>query len=117
MIRNFIINTLAVGIVFYILPSVNIMGNTPVEKIINIFVISIILGALNLVVRPILGIISLPINILTLGLFGLILNALMIKIADIISNSFEIIGFVNYFIFALLLSIVNIIFGIFKSND
>jgi putative membrane protein len=116
MIRNFLIHTVAIAIVFYILP-ISVTGNTYLEKGVNVFVISVILGALNLIIRPILGVIASPITILTLGLFSIVLNAAMIKIADILLNTFYITGFWNYIIFAALLSLVSIGLGIFKDND
>lgn len=116
MIRNFLINTLAIGIVFYILPA-NIVGFTYVEKGINLFVISLIIAALNMLVKPIIKIISLPINILTLGLFSLVINAFIIKLADVLSPSFSLLGFSSYIIFAALLALVNVGLSIFKSRD
>ncbi len=116
MIKNFLINALAVGIVFYILPSIDVVGNTYLDKGINILVISIIIGALNLVVKPIIKIVTLPINIVTLGLFSLVINAFIIWIADKILDSFSITGFFNYVIFAVLLSLVNIGLGFFKGD-
>ena len=116
MIRNFLIHTVAIAIVFYILP-VSVIGNTYVEKGINVLVISVILGALNLIIRPILGIIASPITLLTLGLFSIVLNAAMIKLADVILGTFSITGFWNYIIFAVLLSFVNIGLGVFKDNE
>ena len=58
MIKNFLINTLAVAIVFYILPT-NVVGSTYLEKGISILVISLIIAALNMTVKPIIKIISL----------------------------------------------------------
>jgi putative membrane protein len=122
MIRNFLISIVAVGIVFYILPSTSIMstsitGIPLLDKSISLLIVSIILAALNMTVKPIIKIISLPINIVTLGLFSIIINAVIILIADKISNAFEITGFVNYIIFGVLLSLVNIGLSVFKDND
>jgi putative membrane protein len=122
MIRNFLISIVAVGIVFYILPSTSIMstsitGIPLLDKSISLLIVSIILAALNMTVKPIIKIISLPINIVTLGLFSIIINAVIILIADKISNAFEITGFVNYIIFGILLSLVNIGLSVFKDND
>jgi uncharacterized membrane protein YvlD (DUF360 family) len=76
MIRNFVLNTLAVAIVFYILPT-SVVGSSMVEKGINVIIISLLLSAVNLIIKPILKIITLPINIITFGLFSILINALM----------------------------------------
>jgi putative membrane protein len=94
-----------------------VVGSTYAEKGINVLIISVILGAINLIIRPVLGLIASPITLLTLGLFSIVLNAAMIKIADMILSSFSITGFWNYIIFAVLLSLVNIGLGVFKSEE
>ena len=116
MIKNFLVNTLAVAIVFYILPT-NVVGSTYLEKSVSILVISLIIAALNLTLKPILKIISFPINVVTLGLFSIVINAAIIKIADILSPAFAISGFLNYIIFGLVLSIVQMILSIFEDKD
>jgi putative membrane protein len=122
MIRNFLINTLGLAIVFYILPNTNILTTniTNIKLVdlgISLFIISIILTALSLTIKPILKIISFPINVITLGLFSVIINTVVIMILDKISNSFSIVGFVNYLIFSILLSVISVGLSIFKSND
>ncbi len=122
MIRNFLINTLGLAIVFYILPNTNILATniTNIRLVdigISLFIISVILTALSLTVKPILKIISFPINVVTLGLFSIIINTVVIIILDKISNSFEITGFVNYLIFSVLLSVISVGLSIFKDSD
>lgn len=116
MIKNFLINTLAVAIVFYILPT-NVVGSTYLEKGISILVISLIIAALNMTVKPIIKIISLPVNIVTLGLFSIIINAIIIKIADVLSPSFAMSGFVSYIIFGLLLSVIQMLLSVFRDGE
>lgn len=122
MIRNFLINTLAIGIVFYILPDTNItpLNITNINILdtgISLFIVSLVLTALSLTVKPVLKIISFPINLVTLGLFSFVINTVIIIILDKISSSFEITGFINYLIFAILLSLVGMGLSIFKDND
>jgi putative membrane protein len=66
-----------------------------------------VLGVLNVVLRPVLFILTLPITILTLGLFTFILNALMLKIASGLIPGFSVIGFWSAVFGALIISIVN----------
>lgn len=116
MIKNFLLSTFAIAIVFYILPT-HIVGATYTEKGINLLVISVIIAALNILIKPILKIIAFPVNVVTLGLFSLVINAAIIKLADILSPSFEINGFLNYLIFGALLSVVHIVLSIFEDKD
>lgn len=122
MIRNFLISTVGIAIVFYILPNVNLIapsvtGVLLLDKTISIVVIAVILAALNMTVKPLMKIIAFPINVVTLGLFSIIINTVVIIILDKLSSSFEITGFVNYLIFSILLSIVNIGLSVFKDNE
>lgn len=116
MIRNFLINTLAIGITCYIL-AVEVAGNTLTEKIISLLVISLVIAGLNLLVRPILSFISLPITILTLGLFSIVINAVIIKLADMISDGFSMSGWLSYIIFAAVLAIINVALSMFRTDN
>ena len=68
---------------------------------------ALVLGILNVFVRPVLIFLTLPINILTLGLFTLIINALILYAASGIVPGFEITGFWKAFWAALLISLVS----------
>jgi putative membrane protein len=75
------------------------------------FIAAVVLGILNISIRPILLILTLPISIVTLGLFSLVINALMILLASAIVPGFAIPGFVPAFLFAIVLSLVNWFFA------
>ncbi|KRM43880.1 phage holin family protein [Lentilactobacillus parafarraginis] len=73
-------------------------------------VAALVLGVLNWLVRPILIILSLPINFLTLGLFGIVINGLMLELTSvIIGNSFEFSSFWMAMGVAILMSLVSTI--------
>ena len=76
---------------------------------------SLIIGFLNAIIKPILFILTLPINILTLGLFTFVLNAIILRIAAVILPSFKIDGWITAVIAAIILMIVqlliNLVFG------
>lgn len=65
------------------------------------------LGILNTLVRPVLIILTLPINILTLGLFTFIINALLLKITAAFIPGFDLQGFLPAVLGALVISVVN----------
>lgn len=104
---QWLISTLAIWIAAYLVPDVMV---TPVGAL----VAAVVLGALNLFVRPILVILTLPINILTLGLFSLVINALLVMLASAVVPGFLVFGFWPAFFFALALSIINWVFHLWS---
>jgi putative membrane protein len=70
-------------------------------------VLVLVLAGLNAVVRPILGLLALPITILTLGLFALVLNGAMVLLADHFLAGFAVNGWLNAIIFSVVLSVLH----------
>lgn len=71
---------------------------------------SVVLSVLNILVRPILIILTLPITFITLGLFLFVINAVTLLITDgIMGSSFELAGFGTAFIVSIIMSIANIV--------
>ncbi len=101
MILNWLISTVTVLIAAYILPGVT-------TTIVAAIVFALILGILNLTVKPVLHLLALPITILTLGLFSLVINTLVVLLAAAIVPNFTIDSFWWGFLFAILLSLINI---------
>ncbi|MBX0332024.1 phage holin family protein [Pontibacter sp. HSC-14F20] len=87
----------------YLLPGVHIDG------FITALILAAVLALLNAVVRPILVILTIPVTILTLGLFLLVINALIILLADYLIGGFDVDGFLWALIFSLLLSLITAI--------
>jgi putative membrane protein len=69
-------------------------------------ILVIVLGLLNATVKPILKLIGFPITVLTLGLFLLVINVIIVKLADYLMSSFSVTGFLSALIFSLALSLV-----------
>ena len=100
-IINLLIGSMAVLIAAYIVPGI---------KVANFFtalVVVVVLGLLNMFVKPLLLILTLPINIFTLGLFTLMINTLIIILASKIVPGFLVGSFWSAFIFSLILALVN----------
>lgn len=66
-----------------------------------------VLGIANAIIRPILLLLTIPLNIATLGLFTLVINALMLWGVSTVVNGFHVSGFIGAFIGSLLLTIVS----------
>ena len=73
-------------------------------------IVALVLGILNAIVRPILIILTLPVTVITLGLFLLVINVIIVYMADRLIGGFSVDGFWWALIFSLLLSIFNSIF-------
>jgi len=71
------------------------------------FIFVIVLALLNAIVKPILIILTIPITILTLGIFLIFINAIIILLADYLMEGFTVDGFIWAFIFSLILSVAN----------
>jgi putative membrane protein len=68
---------------------------------------ALVLGIINLVIRPIIMILTLPINILTLGLFSLVINAILFWMTGAIVKGFDVNGFVPAFFGALIVAVAS----------
>jgi len=69
-------------------------------------ILAIVLALLNAFVKPLLVLLTFPITILTFGLFLLVINALIILLADKLLDGFSVDGFWNALLFSLLLSVL-----------
>jgi len=98
---NLLINGLAVYITAYVLPGVS------VDNFVTAIIVSVVLGLVNTFIKPILFVLTLPITILTLGLFTLVINALMIFVVATFVPSFHVNSFWSAVFFSLVLSLVS----------
>ena len=93
LLVRLIIATLAVLITDLLLPGVSLgdMGTT--NGLITALLVAAVLGLLNSIVRPILIFLTLPVTLVTLGLFILVINAAMVLLADRLIDGFTVNGF------------------------
>lgn len=103
-IIRFLLNGLAVVLTAYILPGVS------VEDYGTALIVSLILSIANVIVKPILVLLTIPITIVTLGLFLLVINAAIILLVDSLVDDFGVDGFWWALLFSLILSVFNSIF-------
>lgn len=96
-----LITAVAAYVAAYVLPGVVI------KDIPTTVIVALVLACLNAIVKPILVILTLPITVLTLGLFLLIINALMVKWASALVDGFTVDGWLSALLFSLLVSFVS----------
>ena len=106
---DWVILTFSIAVASYFLPFIHLTGNTTWDRLKIAFLAGLLLGLFNLLVKPIVKILSLPINILTLGLFNIIINAGMLWIVDLIIKELEIKGFWGYVWSSLVISVISIV--------
>ena len=118
------ISTFAVLITAFFLDGVTISQNqflsfdsAEINKFLTAFLVAVVLAFLNTIVKPILTILSLPITFFTLGLFLLIINAVIILFTDKLVDGFKVDGFWTALWFSLVLSIVSSILEAFSGNN
>ncbi len=101
LLVRWLVLTAAIVIASYLISGIEVSG------FFSAFLAAAILGILNIFFRPILFILTLPINLLTFGLFTFVINALLLKMASGVISGFQVHGFWSALFGALVISVVN----------
>ena len=99
-----LVSTLAVLLGAYLLPGVEVLSFG------SALLVAVVLAILNTLVKPFLIILTIPVTILTLGLFLLVINALIILFAEALVGGFVVDGFWWALLFSIILSFLSWIF-------
>jgi len=111
LILRTLLSALAVIVLAHFLP------NVQVDNYSTAIIVAVVLSLLNFMVKPILVIFTLPVTILTLGLFLLVINAVIIFLADSLIDGFHVTSFWTAILFSLLLSFLqSILFSLLKES-
>jgi len=108
LLINWVIDAGLIFAMAYIIPGVG------VDTFWVALFVAVVIGLLNALLKPFLILLTLPINLLTLGLFTLVINAAIVMLADYIILGFSIASFWWAILFALVLSIANGLVGQYK---
>lgn len=103
ILANWLISALSIFLVANYLPGFSVNSFT------TALVVALVLGIINAIIKPILVILTLPINILTLGLFTFVINAALIMLAASLVPGFKVTGFGPALVAALILWGISII--------
>lgn len=101
-IIKILVTALAVWVAAYVLPGVHLQNDAK-----TIIIVALVLALLNAIVKPILIILTIPVTIITLGLFLLVINALMVVWTSNLVDGFKIDGWLTAFLFSLIVSVVS----------
>lgn len=74
-------------------------------------IVALVLGLINITLKPVLQLLSLPLSIATLGFFALIVNGLLFALAAYLVPGFEVVGFGAAFLGSIVVSVVNLLVG------
>ena len=118
LIIRWLIVSLSLFVANWVLPGIHVEDKAWIAYAI----MAIVLGIVNAVIRPILKFLSCPLIMLTLGLFTLVINGIMLWLASYIAVEwldvgFHVDGFVTAFWGALIVSIVSVILSIFIKKE
>lgn len=113
--KNFVVKTIAnagaLAVAVWLLDKITLTGDSTGKKVGTLILVALIFGVVNFLVKPVVKLFSLPLLILTLGLFTLVVNALMLLLtswlADTVDLSFHVEGFWTAVVGGLIISIVS----------
>jgi putative membrane protein len=111
LLLRWIVNALGLWMTSAIVSGIHVSGPLP------LFFAALVLGILNAVLRPTLLILTLPINLLTLGLFTLLINGLMLRLTGVVVSGFHVEGFWAALAGALLLSFFSFLLSLFVADS
>ena len=101
LIIRILISAVAVYVASLFIPGISVSGGAG-----TYLIIAIVLGLLNAFVKPILTVLTIPITILTLGLFLIVINVLMVYLAAYLVSGFHVSGFIAALLFSFVVSII-----------
>jgi putative membrane protein len=104
LLLNWVLSALAVWIVAHVVPGFYVSGFKAA------LIAALVIGFINATVGLLLKILTFPLTLITLGLFWLVINALMLELASaLLTPGFQVRGFLAAFLGAILLSLVNML--------
>lgn len=107
-IINLLLSAAAVAGAAYLLPGVH------VDSLTTALIVAVVLGLLNAVLEPILLLLTLPVNIMTLGLFTFVIISGLVMLTAAVVPGFQVDGFWNALAFALILAVLSALISSFR---
>ncbi|KRC88963.1 hypothetical protein ASE25_13465 [Terrabacter sp. Root85] len=125
MLLNFalrtVVNAVALGVAAWAIPGITFGGGSTGQVIWTVVLVALIFGILNAFIKPIIKLISLPLIILTLGLFVFIVNALMLELTSWLAGKLDLPFHVEHFFWdavfgGLIITFVSMLLSFIKTD-
>jgi putative membrane protein len=108
LISHLIINGIALWLAAQFITGVHFDGDLS-----SLAVLALVFGVVNTLIKPVVRLLTLPLTVLTLGLFALVVNALMLLLTSALDTSYSVDGFVPALLASLLISVVSTVLNWF----
>lgn len=106
---KWLLSALALWLVSLVVPGIRFSSTG------TLLIAAIVFGLINALIRPLILLLTLPVNILTLGLFTLVINAFLLWLASILVPGFSVNNFATAFwgalVYAIIISLINLVFN------
>ena len=101
---NLLLSAVLLCVIAWIFPGIEI------KSFVTALIAALVLGLINAVIKPVISALALPLTVITLGLFSLVINALMLMLASFLVPGFEINSFLTALFASIVLSLLNLLF-------
>ena len=117
LIIRLLVNAAALAVATFLLSGITLTAPTTQGRVVTLLVVALIFGVLNAVLRPLFTLVTLPLLLLTLGLFLLVINVVMLLLTSWVSTrvdlGWSVDGFVTAVLGALIVSVVSFLLNAF----
>ena len=117
LILRLLANAAALAIATWILSGITLTGSTTTSQVVTLLIVALIFGILNAIVKPIFALVTIPLLLLTLGLFLIVINACMLLLTSWLAGLFDlgwhVEGFWTAVLGGLIISVVSFILNVF----
>lgn len=117
LILRLLANAAALAVATFLLSGITINAATTEEKVLTLLFVAFIFGVINAAVKPVFKLVSLPLVLLTLGLFLIVINALLLMLTSWVAGKVQlgwhVEGFWTAVVGSLIVSVVSFVLGMF----
>ena len=117
LLLRLVANAAALAIATWILSDITLTGSSTLSQVVTLLIVALIFGVLNAIIKPIFALVTIPLLLLTLGLFLIVINACMLLLTSWLAGLFDlgwdVDGFWTAVLGAVIISIVSFILNVF----
>ncbi|KXK09143.1 MAG: Membrane protein of unknown function [Microgenomates bacterium OLB22] len=109
---NWVVTLIIHSVIVFV--TARILPGVVLPDLMTAILVAVVMGVINTFVKPVLTLLTLPLNFLSLGLFTFILNAFIVMLVDYLIPTFSVPGFIAALLFAIIVSLLNTIVDAFQ---